>query len=199
MRVRKQHSWTGAEVAYLRKLAPNNTVRELNKKFNKKFNLQLNDRQISGKRYFEGIRVGKFERPTSFKKGHSPWNKGISVNTGGEAGWFKKGDKSPQWLPVGTERTDQDYVIVKIKEPDVWKRKQYLLWEETHGKVPDNHLVIFADGDKRNFDTDNLTLVSRGQYNRLVFNDLLCKDTKLTKTMLEVVKIHEAIDKRKDD
>ena len=39
-----------------------------------------------------------------------------------------------------------------------------LLWEQRHGRpVPDGHLVLFADGDRRNFDPANLLLVSRAE------------------------------------
>ena len=40
-----------------------------------------------------------------------------------------------------------------------WQSKHSLLWEQHHGrKVPKGHIVMFADGDRRNFDINNLML-----------------------------------------
>lgn len=194
----KQHKWLKEHVEYLRKHAPNHTERELHEKFNKHFSLSLTDKQIKGIRYRKGIRVGKFERPTAFKKGHIPWSKGKKgLDTNGGKGRFQGGIKAPKWKPVGSESLSDGYVVVKVKEPDVWKRKHYLVWEGEYGKVPEGHLVIFADGNKSNFDIGNLILVSRGQLRRLHHHhDMKKGDPRLAKTMLNVVKIHEAIDER---
>jgi hypothetical protein len=44
-----------------------------------------------------------------------------------------------------------------------WRFKYDVIWEKTYGKIPRRRVVIFADGNKRNFDPDNLILVSRGE------------------------------------
>lgn len=79
--------------------------------------------------------------------------------------------------PVGSERMGKDgYVMVKVKEwPDVpqtkdnWAFKHWVEWERANGRpVPDGWTVFFADGDKRNFDPDNLVALPRkyiGQLN----------------------------------
>lgn len=82
-------------------------------------------------------------------------------------------------LPVGTERWSNYYqcIIVKVTEYSVagiadkkkadylrnkqWKLKQNLVWEQTHGKIlPWRHIVVFLDGDRTNYDPDNLYAVS---------------------------------------
>lgn len=72
--------------------------------------------------------------------------------------------------PVGAERMGKDgYVMVKVAErpsvpqtKDNWRLRHHLVWEEANGRpVPDGHVVMFADGDKRNFDPANLVAVPR--------------------------------------
>lgn len=72
------------------------------------------------------------------------------------------GKKKPS--PIGKETVWNNYVFVKVAKPDVWRAKHLLIWEAAHGPVPDGHLVMFADGDPRNFCLDNLILVSRSMH-----------------------------------
>ena len=79
--------------------------------------------------------------------------------------------------PVGSERLGKDgYVMVKVAEwptvpqtKDNWRFKHHVEWERANGAfVPDGWTVFFADGDKRNFDPDNLVALPRkyiGQLN----------------------------------
>lgn len=72
-------------------------------------------------------------------------------------------------LPVGTERVGKDgYVVVKVREEakrplskDNWILKHVWIWEQAHGPLPKDHCVFFADGDKANFDPENLVAVPR--------------------------------------
>ncbi len=72
-------------------------------------------------------------------------------------------------VPVGTERVGKDgYITIKVRpeadkamSKDNWMLKHVWVYEQTHGVVPDGHVVYFADGDRRNFDPDNLVAVPR--------------------------------------
>ena len=66
-------------------------------------------------------------------------------------------------LPVGSLREDKGYIYVKIAEPNVWIEKHRLIYESMYGNIPTGHKVIFADKNKRNFDPDNLILVSNSE------------------------------------
>ncbi len=72
----------------------------------------------------------------------------------------RSGRKRPdnQGLPIGTERDHCGYIKVKIAEPNVWKFKHQLLWEEAHGPIPEGHIVYFIDGDRSNCRLANLRL-----------------------------------------
>ena len=63
---------------------------------------------------------------------------------------------------VGDERVKKGMVQVKIKEPNKWKQKQVYLYEQAHKeKVKKNEIVIFLDGNNRNFEIKNLYKISR--------------------------------------
>lgn len=72
-------------------------------------------------------------------------------------------------VPVGTERAGKDgYVVIKVAEQprvpmskDNWRLKHVWLWEQTNGPLPDGMCVYFADGDKTNYDAENLVAVPR--------------------------------------
>lgn len=57
------------------------------------------------------------------------------------------------------------------------------------------HKVIFADQDKRNFDIDNLILVTDSEALIMNTNKLIYKDAELTKTASIVAKIIDKTNK----
>ena len=69
--------------------------------------------------------------------------------------------------PVGFERETKDgYLLVKVapeavrpQSKDNWRLKQVHVWECEHGPLPEGHVVMFADHDKRNFAPENLVAV----------------------------------------
>lgn len=138
-----------------------------------------------------------------FDKGREPWNKGKPKTwVGGEATQFKKGNIPPNRLPIGSERIDSKdgYIYVKIQDGHLnnnWKQKHVLIWEQHNGPVPDGHVIIFGDGDKRNLDINNLILVSRKQLARLNHRGLIQKDADLTRIGITIADISSKISQRK--
>lgn len=86
-------------------------------------------------------------KATRFQKGHIPHNGGT---------------------PVGTVRLRKDsggrhYYWVKVEQPNKWRMKHVVDWENTHGKVPEGYMVVFANGDSTDCRMDNLLLSTRAQ------------------------------------
>jgi len=78
---------------------------------------------------------------------------------------FKRGNKPHNTQPVGTEKKDKDgYVFVKIAEPSEWRLKHHIVYGEP---VPAGHKIIFIDGNKYNFERENLKLISDADLMRL--------------------------------
>ncbi len=137
-----------------------------------------------------------------FKKGHEPWNKGRQKDwKGGEDTQFKKGNKPHNWVPIGSERITKDgYVQIKIQDGQLqknWRGKHILIWEKINGPLPKGHAIIFGDGDKRNFEIDNLICVSRSQLARLNQNGLIQNDAELTKMGIVVADVITKISERR--
>jgi len=179
--------------------------RELTDKFNKRFGMSLSINKMYALASRNGLKNGcdcrfnKGYEPTYFKKGHVPWNKGKKgICTGGKATQFKPGHRPANWMPIGSERINgDDYVDVKVqdgKKQRNWKGKHILVWEKHNGRsVPPGHVVIFGDGNRRNFDPENLILVSRKQLVRLNQKKLIQGDAELTKTGIVVADIHSRL------
>ena len=148
-------------------------------------------------------RFNKGWEPTQFEKGHVPWNKGKKgLCIGGKATQYKPGHKPANWMPIGSERINGDgYVDVKIQDgmkQKNWKGKHVIIWEGHNGRpVPPGHAVIFGDGNRRNFNPDNLILVSRKQLVRLNQRGLIQNDVELTKAGIVIADIHNKIGERK--
>jgi hypothetical protein len=108
-------------------------------------------------------------RDGRFRPGQVPPNKGKKGYwpPGSEKGWFNPGHMPFNTMPLGSERITVDgYVEVKYSEKsgppkNRWKGKHVLMWEKANGPVPKGHVVVFADGNRRNFKLSNLILVSR--------------------------------------
>lgn len=119
----------------------------------------------------QGKRVEIYGKKYQFKKGNISFNKGKkqieymsaeaiarTVKTR-----FKKGIVPHSAKAEGHERIDREgYIYIKPKQgkhilKHVW------LWEKTHGKVPDKHVVIFKDGDKKNITLENLECITMAE------------------------------------
>ena len=142
---------------------------ELAELVNKTYNLSITEQQINTYKANNKLSSGLTGR---FEKGHKTWNKGMKgLDLAGENGkktQFKKGQSPANYRPVGTERINgEGYIDVKISDPNKWKAKHQIIYEKCFGKIPDNHVVVFADGDRLNLDIENLVLVSRSQLSQL--------------------------------
>ena len=81
---------------------------------------------------------------------------------------FKPGNRPGNALPVGTERIRKDGITeIKHAEPNQWRSKHALIYEQHHGPIPNGFVVIFADSNRMNFALDNLVLVTRAELARL--------------------------------
>jgi len=163
-------------------------VSELTEMFNKHFKLSLGLNQIRAYKKNHNLSSGL---DFKFKKGQTPFNKGKKKYwVGGEETQFKKGNKPHNYLPVGSERINgDDYVDIKIADPNKWKGKHIIIWEEHNGPVPKGHAIIFGDGNNRNFEPNNLICVSRKQLLILNHNNLIQKDAELTRVGVTIADI----------
>ncbi|MFW5908032.1 MAG: HNH endonuclease signature motif containing protein [Desulfosalsimonas sp.] len=162
---------TEEQANFLRENYPHHDRRELLKNLNERFSLNIQPNQLKAFLSNHKIHSG---RSGQFNKGATPWNKGKYGYMGANRTSFKPGQEPPTAKPLWHERTGKDgYIEISVPErnphtgcPRRFKHKHVWIWEQANGPAPDGHAIIFKDGDKRNFNIDNLELVSR--------NELLC-------------------------
>lgn len=174
--------------------------KELTKRFNEKFNANLSESALANMKRKLKLTNGI---DTRFKKGQASWNKGKNMNPEQyekcKRTMFQKGNLS-NVRPIGDERIDIDgYTYIKVKQPNKWVLKHRWLYEKKKGKIPKGYNLIFADGNKQNFDLDNLILVSNAELFIINKKGLYKQDKELTKVGVTVAKVLDKVNKRKKD
>lgn len=185
---------------YLKEIVPGKHYKDVLVLFNNKFktDLKLCALRSALKRFrilngFSGF----------FTKGMEPWNKSTKGLSKSNRTSFKKGNKPANFRPVGSERIDRDgYTLIKINnEGSMWERwtfKHKYLWEKyNRRKVPPGYAVIFADQNKRNFEKENLILVSKAELLKLNRKKLIFDNSEATKAGLNTAKLMLKIDELK--
>ena len=207
-RKKEQHrKYKDEHIEFVKNNVKGFTLKELTDRFNKKFNMNVSESAIANIKnkhnLQSGIVGGRFE------KGQTSWNKGKKGSMSPEqyekckATMFKKGNIPANARAIGRERVDKKgYILIKIQDGhknNNWIRKHRYLYEQKYGKVPKGHKVIFADGNNRNFDLNNLIVVSDAEELIMNRNNLFKEDTELTKAGVAVAKLLDKVNKRKKD
>lgn len=182
--------YTKEEISFVKKNIKGVSYIEMIKLFNKRFGLRINLKQFEALMYKHKLRngIGKI------KPGNVPWNKGKKL------GHYNK--DHPRYKAIGSERIlkscncSPQYVEVKVGW-QTWDRKHKVIWEKANGKVPRGHVIIFADGNNRNFSLDNLLLVSRAELAVMNSAGLICRHKELTKIGKTIADIKMRITERK--
>lgn len=170
--------------------------KQMTERLNAEFGTSYTERQIGAFYKNHKLNSGLTGR---FEKGHVPANKGKKgvCAPGIEKTQFKKGNLPGNTKPIGYERVSRDgYVEVKVKmRPsrtdcnDNFVFKHRLIWERTHGPIPPGCVVIFKDGNKRNFDPDNLALVTMAERLEMTRRGLFSTDADLTEAGIAVARV----------
>lgn len=194
--------WTDAEVGIVRSLYPDTRTadiaeqlgRSLQKIYSKAASLGLTKSEAylaspTACRLRRGDEVGK---PSRFKKGQAPWNKGISFDSGGRSAEtrFRKGTVPPNHRPVGSTRVTVDgYVEIKAAEGRFqWRLLHRENWKKEYGSYPPvGTALVFKDGNKQNCDISNLELLTR--------KELMSRNTvhSLPEEVKEVIRLNGVI------
>ena len=167
---------------------------ELADLFNQKFNTNITSRTIKSYKANNKLNSGLTGK---FRKGQTPHNKEVYEKV--KHTMFAKGNVPPNHRPVGSERISKDgYIEVKVAEPNKWRLKQRVVYEETKGKIPEGCPIIFLDGNKRNFDIDNLRCITRSELLYLNCNGLN-NSNEITETGILMARLDRAKNKKKQE
>ena len=103
-----------------------------------------------------------------FKNGSVPLNKGKKVSPAIYAKMqptmFKKGQTPVNHRNVGSERVNVDgYIEIKVAEPNRWRLKHRVIWEQVNGAIPKGFNVQFKNHNRQDCRLDNLYLISKAE------------------------------------
>lgn len=85
--------------------------------------------------------------------------------------------------PVGFEKATKEGTFIKVKQPDVWRRKTKVMYEKHNKcKLKDTDYVIFLNQDKNDYSKSNLMKVSHNEMSYLYNAKIYSKNPELTKT-----------------
>ena len=206
-----KRKYTDEQINFLRIISKGLGNKETAGLFNQHFGTNYSEEQIKNIKSNYGISSGL---TGYFPKGNVSFNKGKKWNEFmSEKGMlnslkttFKKGNKSHNCDPIGTEkwksdhknRDDIGFLYVKVqdgKKQNNWKQKHRLIWEEANGPIPRGHKVIFADGDRTHIELSNLILVSNSQMLIMNRRNLIYSDPEATETGSLIAKVIDKTNK----
>lgn len=173
--------WTEEELQYLRQHYPDGNTAEIAEHLGRtegavqqmaaKQGLRKSAEFIAATLCALGRRVSHTQKAIAnrFVKGQEPFNKGRRMTE-----WmseeaqekcmrttFKDGNTPRNAYAAGTEIVRDGRVYVKVPGRRRLMLKQHYVWQKHHGKIPQDHVVKFKDGDFMNCDIDNLYIMSR--------------------------------------
>lgn len=181
------HRYADEQIAFIREFLPGRSHQEFTVLFNAHFRLALTCQQVTAAAKNRKINNGLDGR---FPSGHIPANLGQKGIRRSPTTEFRPGNRPATYRPVGSERVTRDgYLEVKIADPKTWRGKHLVVWEAAHGPLPKGHVVVFGDGDKRNFAPENLVLVSRGELAVMNKRHLIGGSAELTKTGQDLARL----------
>jgi hypothetical protein len=125
------------------------------------------------------------DNPGRFKKGRAAENKGQKLPPDAKRAstCFQKGHLPNNKQPNGTISRRKHYMAIKVAGKFVEYHRY--LWEQAHGAIPKDRIVVFIDGNRDNCTLSNLELISRAEHalrnkpeipNELIPNYLAIRD-----------------------
>jgi hypothetical protein len=203
--VPREKKYLPYHIKFLKGIVKGRSYAGITKMFNKQFGFAISEKAMSSLLKKHNLKNG---RDCRIRPGNVPPNKGRKgyCSLGSEKGWFKPGQKPFNTLTLGSERISKDgYVEIKYSEKsgppkNRWKAKHTIIWEKVNGPVPKGHVVVFADGNSRNFKLKNLVLVSRKELAVLNHMGLLAsKNEHITKVSVNIARLKVLMADRKRD
>ena len=172
--------YTDEQIEFLRQNAPGVGYAALAEMFNERFGTDTN-----------ASRIGEICRQKGFANGlDSRFHAGHTVNMG----------RTPEHaFSDGTESVTADGYVM-LKHNGVLRYKHIILWEQAHGQsVPEGHHIIFGDGNKRNFNINNLFCVTAAQNAIRTRNGLQGATPELAAAGVALAKLYSQIGERKKE
>ena len=197
--------WKPHEKELLKQHYANSDIHTLMKMFNKTQSSIYNQANLLGlkksaeyeeKRRLQDIENLRKNITKRFQKGQTPWNKGIPGSIPNNRTSFKKGLIPHNTRNEGDTRIDKEgHVLVKVANRK-WIRKHRLIWEQANGEIPKGYVLRIKDGNKENYNLDNMQLITFAENMKL--NQIHDYPKELKQTIKLLNKLKKKINEKQD-
>ena len=166
--------WTQQEIDTLTRMYPNHYAREIADILGRGISsIHCKANSLGLESSLEKIQRAGYEtskKPASiatrFQKGSVPLNKGKKVSpevySKIQPTMFKKGSTPVNHRDVGAERVNvYGYIEIKVSEPNTWRLKHRVMWEQVNGTIPMGYNVQFKNHNPQDCRIENLYLICR--------------------------------------
>lgn len=168
--------WTQQEIDTLTRMYPNHYAREIADILGRGISsIHCKANSLGLESSLEKIQRAGYETSKSpasiaarFQKGSVPLNKGKKVSpevySKIQPTMFKKGRTPVNHRDVGAERVNvYGYIEIKVSEPNSWRLKQRVMWEQVNGIIPRGYNVQFKNHNPLDCRIENLYLISKAE------------------------------------
>lgn len=166
--------WTQEEIDTLTRMYPNHYAREIADILGRGISsIHCKASSLGLESSLEKIQRAGYETSKSpasiaarFQKGSVPLNKGKKVSpevySKIQPTMFKKGSTPVNHRDVGEERVNvYGYIEIKVSEPNTWRLKHRVMWEQVNGTIPMGYNVQFKNHNPLDCRIENLYLISK--------------------------------------
>ena len=166
--------WTQQEIDTLTRMYPNHYAREIADILGRGISsIHCKASSLGLESSLEKIQRAGYETSKSpasiaarFQKGSVPLNKGKKVSpevySKIQPTMFKKGRTPVNHRDVGAERVNvYGYIEIKVSEPNTWRLKHRVMWEQVYGTIPLGYNVQFKNHNPLDCRIENLYLISK--------------------------------------
>jgi hypothetical protein len=189
-------------VSFMKEYIPGHQECEIREAFYEEFGIKLTEAQIGNFKTKHKLKSGT--HGGQFVKGFTPYNKGKKMSAETyqkvKGTMFKKGNIPKNHREVGSERITVDgYVEIKVAEPNKWKLKSRVLYEQYHNiTLKSTDVIIFLDRNKFNFQEDNLIRMSRSELVRYNQDGLYSDDPEKNMSAVLLAKLKAKIGEKRN-
>lgn len=142
---------------FIRENVSKYTKEKLRQEIQNKYNIQMTEEAV--RRYLNRHNIK--DRPVDYRKYNS---------------------RNVYKCPVGTEKITTEGVFIKIKQPDVWRRKSRVMYEQYHNcKLNGDDYIVFLNQNNNDFRKENLIKSSRKEIAYLHNNKTFSSNPELTR------------------
>ena len=115
-----------------------------------------------------GLRLKKTGKSHRFRKGHTPWNKGMKgLTIGGLETQFKSGHepwntKNDGAITMRNDRNGVPQLLIRIAKGK-WEYLARHIWREHHGEIAPGMVIRHKNGNSLDCDIENLECITRAE------------------------------------